>query len=114
MSQRLPVGEPRPHPANRDWDERETDDGDDDEREVLLHGGDAAKEVAEEEEDRHPERASDAVAQEEGGVVHAGGSGYERGTGADEGEEACNENRPCAVALEEGLRLQEMVLVDPA
>ena len=72
---------------------------------MLLHEGDAAKEVAEQCEQRRPGDAAEDVEDHEVAPVHATHTRDEGHEGADEGEEAPEEDGEVAPLVEEGLGL---------
>ncbi len=97
-----------------DREERDDDDADHDELEVLLDDGYVAEEIAGTEDAPDPDQSADHVEGEEAAVVHRADACHEGGEGADDGNEAGDDDRLAAVTVEELLRLLQVVHVQPA
>ena len=81
---------------------------------VLAGGLDAAREeVADEDVGAGPEPGAEDAVGDEGAVAHPGAAGDERGEGADQADEAADEDRLAAVAGEVVLDLFEALVADP-
>ena len=61
--------------------------------EVVLHKGQIAKEVTAEGEQSHPQNCPDDIEEEEAGILHGADPGYEGSKGADDGDEAGQDDR---------------------
>lgn len=87
----------------RERNDADDDDGDDDDAEVLLNNGDVAKVVTAPNKERDPRDAADDVVLEKGGVVHFANACDEGCEGADDGDEACEDDCFFAVLGEKGV-----------
>jgi len=93
-------------------DKRDEDDGEDHQLEVLFHEGNIAKEVAHEGEDRHPGNPAHHVIGDETAVLHGAHSGHKRCEGADDGDEAGQDNGLTAVLLVEFLGAVQVLFLE--
>ncbi len=95
-----------------DRQDRDGHDGEDGELEVLLDEVDLAQEVPEQRDPDGPQGPADHVERDEGAVVHAGHAGHDRGERAHDGHEPGQHDGLGAVAVEEGLGLVDVVLLE--
>src|SRR5690606_162092 len=80
-------------------------------REVLLHGRQIAERVAGEDEAQHPNESACHVEDGEVPISHLADAGDEGGKGADDRNEASEDDRLAAVLFVEALCLYEVLLV---
>src|ERR1041385_3232790 len=102
------------HFFHREFDDRrqqrnENHDGDDHVDALADIGKCLAEEVAAERRGEHPKDAAPDVVRDEAPVVHAG---PHRGEGADDRNEACDDDRETAVLLVELLRGKQMLAAE--
>ena len=93
-------------------DEGDDDDGDDDQLQVLLDERLVAEEIARIEERGDPEKASREVVEHEVGVVHPSHACHERSKGADNGDEAGEDDGLSTILLIELMCLVEIALLE--
>ena len=90
------------------------DDPDDDVGEVLLDPRNVAEKIAGIHQRRDPGDRADHVVREETLIRHSGHTREERRERADDRNEAADDDRDSAVLVVEGLRLQQVLALEPA
>lgn len=88
------------------------DDGEDDELEVVFEEGDIAEEPASGEDEADPEDGTDYVEAHEFLIIHFAGASDEGGEGADDGDEAREDDRFAAVFIEKAGGFIDVLLFD--
>lgn len=95
-----------------DWDHGDHDDGDDHEFVILLYKFEVAEVIAHQCEHGDPEDAADDIVEQKEFVVHLADARDEGGEGADDRDEAGEDDRFAAVFVVELLRTIEIFLFD--
>ncbi len=93
---------------------RDEDNGHEHDGEVVLDEGQIAEEIPAEGKQRRPQQAAKDVEADEVAVGHASHTGYEGGKGADDGDEARQEDGDAAVLLVESVGTIQVFFLEEA
>src|SRR3989338_4132812 len=103
-----------PPPLHKRRQEGESDNGKNHRLEMLLDEGNVAEEVSAIDEEGNPQDAAEDVVGDETGIGHLPHPSNERGEGADDRDEARDDNRLCSIFFVEGFRFYQVLTLQKA